>query len=259
MSDEKCPEDDRLYKPVYTVEGESIDREGDCGTTPQPPEPDSSSESSETSEGDIRTFTFDELSILCYDIGMGPEMIEGVIAQLLTQHFSDPNWIVYPELKQFVWDKDPAKSKIALLPVGRWNEVVDASPPAIVYSDLGQKPQRIAIGDQYEHSVLKPNEPSFARAYAGAHALMCIGQNDYQASQLASEIERWLTEFSFWLVSSLPFHDFQIQDRKQPQIFSALGNKVGVALTLTYSYIWTWQTTPYGPPLKSASVHYQQG
>ena len=256
---EACSTDDGLYKPTYTVEGEAIDREGDCGTTPQPPESDSSSESSESSVEDVRTFTFDELSILCYDIGLGPEMIEGVIAQLLTQHFSDPNWIVYPELRQFVWNKDPSLSKIAIIPVGRWNEIVDASPPAIVYADLGQQPQRIAIGDQYEHSAETPWKQTFARAYSGAHRLMCVGQNDFQASLLASEVERWLTEFSHWVVANLPFHDFQVGGRQAPQMFSDLGDKVGVALTLTYSYIWTWQTTPYGAPLKSASVHYQQG
>lgn len=259
MTDDKCPPEDYLYKPTYTVEGEPIDREGDCGTTPQPPEESSESGSSESSEAPVRTFTFDELSILCYDIGLGPEMIEGVIAQLLTQHFSDPNWIIYPELRQFVWNRDPSLSKIAIIPVGRWNEIVDSSPPAIVYSDLGQRPQRIAIGDQYSHTAKDPMDQAFARAYSGGHKLMCVGQNDFQASLLASEVERWLTEFSFWVVANLPFHDFQIADRQAPQLYDELGNKVGVALTLTYSYIWTWQTSPYGPPLKSASVHYMQG
>lgn len=250
----KCPED-ALYKPTYTVEGEALQRQGDCGTTPQPPEESSESSSEASSEADdVRTFTFDELSILCSDIGLSPEMVEGVIAQMLTQHFSDPEWVMFPELQQFVWTPDPTTTKIQILPMNYWTAAVDSTRPGIIYVDLGQQAQRLAIGDAYAQSRDNPQR-SYARAYTGGHRLMCLGQNDFQASQLASEIERWLTEFSPVIIESLPFHDFQVADRQAPQAFSALGDRVGVALTVTYSYIWTWETCPYGPPLKSLSTH----
>lgn len=249
MSD--CPEDKR-YLPAYTVEGEPLQREDDCGTTPQPPEESSEAESSEAD--DIRTFTFDQLSILCSDIGLSPEMVEGVLAQLLTQHFSDPEWIIYPELRQYVWTPKPETTKIQILPLNFWSAAVDGTRPGIIYSDLGQKAQRFSIGDQGAQSRDRPAQ-SYARAYTGGHRLMCLGQNDFQASQLASEIERWLTEFTPVIIASLPFHDFQVADRQAPQSFSALGDRVGVALTVTYAYIWSWETYPYGAPLKSLSTH----
>lgn len=257
MSDPEktCPETP-LYQPTYTVDGEDIARSGDCGVPTDVPPGEPTAD--QPAVGDVRTFTFDEISVLCDDIGLSPEMVEGVIAQLLTQHFSDPAWIIYPELRQFVWSPIPTQSKLPILPLNRWNELTDSNSPAIVYADLGQRPQRIAIGDQFAHSRLQPNRQSFARAYQGSHRLMCIGQNDFQAAMLATEIDRWLTEFSFQLLNRLPFHDFQIADRQPPQAFSALGDRVGVALSLSYSYIWSWETTPYGAPVKSASVHFNR-
>lgn len=252
-----CPPPDGKYVPPYTIEGEypPADGGGDL--------PSSTSRSDDEGPGglpadDVRTFSFDELSILCHDIGLSPEMVEGVIAQLLTQHFSDPASIIYPELKQYIWKPDSAETKIWIQPLQHWDETFDGKTPAVVYSDAGQKPQRLTIGDQYAHTGDRPGVESFVRAYTGAHRLMCIGQNDFQASQLATEVDRWFTEFAHWITKNLPFHDFQVVDRSQPMSFTALGDRIGVALTLSYSYIWAWETVPYGAPVKSASITFRK-
>ena len=254
-----CPPEDSGYRPPYTVEGMPVVPAGDCTEPAEQSDSDSGSDSSSDSADDgIRTFDLDKLSLLCADIGLSPEIVEGVIAQLLIQHFSDPEWIIYPELKQLVWSASPALSGIQILPVNRWNELVDGRLPAIVFSNLGQRPQRITIGDTYAHTRERPGTQSFVRAYTGGHRLACIGENDFQAAQLATELERWFTQFSHHLVDKLPFHDFQVLDRQAPQAFTALGDRIGVALTLSYSYIWTWETTPYGAPLKSSAVLYNR-
>jgi hypothetical protein len=199
----------------------------------------------------VHQFSFQELSILCNDIGLSPEMIEGVLAQLLTQHFSDPNWIIYDELRGYTWDPAPTKRKIQILPVNKWEEVAQSKMPAVVYSDLGQSFERLAIGDNYYLDKERNFTQAYTRACRGAHRLMCIGETDYSAALLATEVGRWLTEFAPRLVSALPFHDFQVAQRETPQTFNALGGRIGVALVVQYTYIWAWELAPAGPPLKA--------
>ena len=199
----------------------------------------------------VHQFSFQELSILCNDIGLSPEMIEGIFAQLLTQHFSDPNWIIYDELKGYTWDVDPTKRKMQILPVGKWEEVAQGKMPAVVYSDLGQNFERLVVGDDYYVDQERNFTQAYARVCRGAHRLMCIGESDYSAALLATEVGRWLSEFAPLIVKELPFHDFQVQQREAPKAFGALGGRIGVALVIQYTYIWAWELAPAGPPLKA--------
>jgi hypothetical protein len=199
----------------------------------------------------VHQFSFQELSILCNDIGLSPEMIDGVLAQLLTQHFSDPSWVIYDELKGYVWTPDPTKRKIQILPVSKWEEIATGKMPALVYSDLGQNFERLVIGDDYYLDNDRNYAQAYTRAVRGAHRIMCIGESDYSAALLATEVGRWLTEFAPVIVSKLPFHDFQIAQREAPRAFNALGGRIGVALVIQYTYIWAWELAPAGPPLKA--------
>lgn len=196
-------------------------------------------------------FTFQELSILCNDIGLSPEMIEGIIAQLLTQHFSDPSWITYDELRSYVWSPDVALRKINILPVNKWDELAVSKMPAIVYADLGQRLERLAIGDQFYMDNSRNYAEAYSRICQGNHRLMCVGESDLSSSMLATEVVRWFTEFGPKIVGSLPFMDFQVTQREAPKAFSAIGGRIGVALVFQYSYIWAWELAPAGPPLKA--------
>lgn len=231
-------------RPAYLVAGD-LDSGWGAGS--------SSSSADEPVGLGAKTFTLDQISILCDDIGLSPEMIEGVLVQLLTQHFGSADQITFPELKQFVWLPPPnPASKLQILPLHGWDEAAASKLPAIVYTDMGQTSARIAIGDR--HYQDRPDAEGFARAMSGMHRFLCLGENDYQASLLATEVTRFFTEFAPVLVRRLPFHDLQVVGRDAPKAFTTLGSRIGVALTLTYSYIWTWELTPSGPPLKTISL-----
>ena len=199
----------------------------------------------------VHQFSFGELSILCNDIGLSPEMIEGVLAQLLTQHFSDPSWIIYDELKGYIWHPDPAQRRIQILPVFKWDEIASGKMPALVYSDLGQNFERLVLGDDYYLDKDRDYTQAYVRACRGAHRIMCIGETDYSAALLATEVGRWLTEFAPVLVKELPFHDFQVSQREAPRAFNAIGGRIGVALVIQYTYTWAWELAAAGPPLKA--------
>jgi hypothetical protein len=245
----------RGTRPTFKVKGDTS-----SGWTPAddipvvlPPATGTNSDAAQSAvdANGFHQFTFRDISILCNDIGLSPEMVEGVIAQLLVQHFSDASGIIYPELSNYIWTSDPVTRKIQILPVNKWEEVAAGKMPAVVYSDLGQTIQRLAIGDQF---YVRPSEgyaEAFSRVCQGHHRLMCIGETDGSTGILASEVSRWFTEFAPMIVRSLPFLDFEVIQRDPPKAFNALGGRIGVALVLKYSYIWAWELAPAGPPLKA--------
>jgi len=236
-----CEANPPSYEPSYTVAGEDI-----AG----------SSSSSSSDDDGVYTFTFEELCDIVESVGLSPEMINGLMAQLLTQHFSCPDWYIYPELRPFVWNSDPSPAlrTLQIMPHYKWDVVSASKDPAIVYIGLGQNAQRITIGDQSYQSTARPEASGYVRSWSGAHRFMCIGQTKGQAEVLASELSQWFTEFTPWLISKLPFHDFQVVNRTVPQPFSELGDRVGVALTVSYAYLWAWELVPDGPPLKAATI-----
>lgn len=195
-------------------------------------------------------FTFSDITELCKDIGLSPDMISGVLAQLVIQHFSNPEWITYDELRGYTWDIDPAKRKIQILPVNKWEELAAGKMPAVVYADLGQNFQRLTIGDQF-YTNPETYAEGYVRSCSGSHRFMCVADTDAAAVMLANEIARWLTEFAPLITRELPFHDFQVVSQGTPQAYNAIGGRIGVALVVQYTYIWAWELTPAGPPLKS--------
>lgn len=244
---EEC--DDGVEDPSYIVvdEGGLFD--------PVSSEDGNSSSSSADDVDKPKVYTYDELVNLCGRLGMSPEMIDGVLVQLMAQHFSYPSHYLYPALAEVYWHEDSSQRTLNIYAFTTWQGPQEVETPAIVYNNLGQKPQRIAIGDQFYQSTERPGVEGFARQYHGAHRLMCLGNTDGQAELLASELSEWLTMFSPWLTRNLPFYDFQVGPREQPRLYSELGDKVGVAFTVSYSYLWAWEMVPAGPPLKSVSLN----
>lgn len=201
----------------------------------------------------VCTYTYERLAELCNDIGLSPEMIDGVLVQLITQHMSEASGLIHPELEDYLWSQDKSQTKLWLYKFTQWPGK-DASLPAIVYNDLGQQPQRIAVGDLHYHSSQRPEAEGFARAYVGQHRIMCVGMTDGQAGLLASELTKWLTSFTPWIRQNLPFFDFQVGVREQPKLYEELGNRVGVAFGVSYAYLWAWELVPASPPLKAATI-----
>lgn len=275
MSD--CPKD-LTYRPPYTVEGEDLERPDDCLDPVEDLFPSSSSSSSEdsysgsesrsslsmaeeissfsdntASDGDgneIPTFTLEQLSILCADIGLSPEMIEGVIAQLLIGHFSDPQLIIHQACENMIWTPG-SDTGIWIQPSYNWNSEQDGKLPAIYYKVNAQQQLRLTIGDQFYQI---DDREGFVRGVTGSHTLHCFASSDYVTNQLATEVEKWVTTFSQLICKKLPFHDFQVTNRGELQKQDAFGERMGVALTLNYVYLWAWETQPAGPPLKSATI-----
>lgn len=243
--------------PMYKVRGDA--RTGwtpsDDAPAPLPPAagaPPQPQQGMRQDDTGAHVFSFQQMSLLCAEIGLSPEMIDGIIAQLLVQHFSSSKNLIYDELSNYIWHPDPAQRKIFIMPLHNWNEINLGKLPAIVYANLGQQFERLAIGDaDYAYKSLTDVAQAYAKLVHGSHRIGCVADNEYTASLLATELTHWLTVFSPRLVADLPFHHFHVMQREPPQEFQALGGKIGVAFVVQYAYTWTWELAPKGPPLKS--------
>ncbi len=240
------------YKPPYTVE----DEDPNYGMSSSSSSADDNTASDEnTIDGSGITVDLREISELCNEVGLSPDMITGVFINMLVQHFGCPAEIYTPELKNYTWHPNPALRKIHFVPLNDANYVQSGHRPAIIYTELDQQASRFAIGDQGNLDQQRGPAQSYARAWQGAHRFLCVGTTSLQASLLAKELTQYFTEFGPWLLNHLPFHDFQVVDRSAPRNFSELGDHVGVALTVRYAYIWAWELVPDGPLLKDVSLN----
>ena len=61
----------------------------------------------------------EEPSALC-TLGRPPLVISGALLWIVRRHFSDPQMIVDPDLKDRVWSRDVETSQITIEPVTKW-------------------------------------------------------------------------------------------------------------------------------------------
>lgn len=244
-----CP-DDSGYVPSYTIDDE-IDESTLSSTSSDADE--TTNPGCEVENGAI-VCDLRKLSEICNTVGLSPDMISGVLVQMLAQHFSCPEDIIIPELRGYVYDPDPAETRIWIQPLYTWNKTDAGKVPRIVYVDLDQQSKRITIGDQFYQHNTRLGAQGFVRSWSGSHRFMCIGHTDLEASLLARELAQFWTQFTPWIIANLPFHDFHVQSRSAPQQFDELGDRMGVALVVSYSYIWSWELVPDGPPLKAVTM-----
>lgn len=237
--------------------------EDSCNDQYQPPyelEDDSSglllsSSSSSSADDDVVVFDFEQLVKICGEVGMSTQMVEGVIIQMITNHFSCPDDYLYPQLSGKKWSVDPDQRTLHIRPLNTFLSKSEAGQiPAIVYTNMGQRKTRITIGDQFYQTAKNPEVEGFVQAWTGSHNFACIGQTDGEAELLASEFVEWMTSFAPRIIRDLPFHDFQVVQSGRPQAFEQLGGRVGVALSLQYSYLWAWELVPEAPALSAASL-----
>ena len=87
-----------------------------------------------------------------------------------------------------LWDIDPAKRKIQILPVNKWEELAAGKMPAVVYADLGQNFQRLTIGDQF-YTNPETYAEGYVRSCSGSHRFMCVADTDAAAVMLVGEGE----------------------------------------------------------------------
>lgn len=218
-------------------------------TPPGPPGPPGPP----TPEPTFPAYDWTDLSGIC-PYGLDIRSTNRIILQILKGHFSDPNKIVIPSLKQYVYTTDPVTSKIRIVLNTAFNLAQNGLLPAIVVKRGLQKQQRLVIGDLSDKDLaMTEGITGYSRAWQGAHRIMVLGTADGQVEDLALEVNQLFTCLSPILRSDVPFLDFQVTDMSELGIIEDLGQTLGVAIEVIYTYEYGWRVVRNAPELRGVA------
>lgn len=187
--------------------------------------------------------------------GFDLSILNRLFMRLLKYHFSNPDCIFYPAVRQFVYSDDPSISRIAI----EMNTSIDLRSdqlPRLVVMRGPQKPQRLVIGDRGERQDVSVGEERYTRLIQGSHRIICSGNGDGFLEDLAQEVFDFLNAASPLLRRDWPLHDFQVAAMSQAGIFQELGDVLGVAIDVTYVYEYSWTIVRDRPAITSGSVEF---
>lgn len=183
-------------------------------------------------------------------------MVTAVVMQILMNHFSSPSLIFTESLQQYIWTPNATTTKMRIAQNTTFDASVSGMLPALIVKRGDIKAERRVMGDRYLVDSLQ-GISTFVRFHTGTHTVFCVAETDGEAEDLSLEVFDILNFLSPPIVEILPFHDFQIVGIGELGVLEELGNKIGVPVTIQYSYEYGWAVKPIAPRLKSLSINVQ--
>jgi len=197
-------------------------------------------------------FTYNWLSTaeICPS-GFSPKTTSLLFMRLLKNHFSNPDNIMDPLLKSYVYSEDPTLSKIRIVLNTNYSSNV-GQVPALVVKRLEQKMTRVVLDDFGDGGDPLMGLPHFVRFVNGGHRVICTGQADGFMEALAFEVFSLLNCVSPVIRRALPMHDFQVLGMSEVGILEDLGQTFGITIDSTYIYEYGWLIENIAPVVHGA-------
>lgn len=198
----------------------------------------------------------DRVSDLC-GYGMRPHAMTGLLRQLLIQHFTDPNNIDEPKLRQKFLEVGGWKQNengqldggILIESITRWLPNDADKRPAILIKRNGWEWQRIAIGDNTGFKI-DTGANSYTGLWQGTHTLYCLSLTGLEVELLAVEVVRFLQHFGPWIREQLDLKRFMITQVGGVGEVKEVVQGYAVPVTVAYVAEESWSLQPYAPRLK---------
>jgi len=223
----------------------------DCNDLPNPPEVEAL-----FPEGSVPEPRLNKVSALC-SYGMRPHVMTGLIRQLLLGHFSDPDNIEEPRVRRQLaeigmWrpsDNGLNAGGILIESITRWQPATADKRPAVLIRRNSWRWQRQGVGDQIGGNVYE-GSLSYAGMWEGSHTLFCLCPSGAETEFLATEVVKFLHQFSPWIREQMNLHRFMVSEVGGiGEVQEALQ---GYAVPVTVAYVAeeAWTLQPYAPRLK---------
>lgn len=199
------------------------------------------------------------VSYLC-EHGWQPLLITGFLRDFLHRQWCDPQNIVSPEMKQYVW-RDSVTSGILIESVHRYKPESIESRPAIMIKRNAFRQFPIGISNQMMGAGITayPNEKGaihrFSTLFVGSHTLFCIHKTGASAEILASEVLEQAVTATFPIRLHLGLRQFSVTEvgAIQPIANEAYENMI-VPITIGWAYEFTWQLREESLALQDISL-----
>jgi len=212
----------------------------------------SSSSSSSSPPPEDRT---SKVSSLC-SLGMRPQLMTGVLRQLLMQHFADKDNLeeqalraADADLHDFLWRADDTTG-IVIDSVTRWDPGLVERRPAVILKRNSWQNVRMGIGDRHMGMAGTNGQERYSTFMAGSHTLFCIATEGAETELLAAEVYRTLITFSPEILKSMQLHRFTVMEVSSLSKLQEATDRYVAAVTVAYAHEESWQLNLHGPVLK---------
>lgn len=186
-------------------------------------------------------------------LGPTPRLLSGMLRQLLTQHFVDPNQIVNFHLRQTLQEqgawKEDVGSGILIESIHRWRPEQFGALPALLIKDGDWTWRRVGIGNQ-AGGDWRTGERFFSGMWAGSHVVFAISSEPAAAQLLAAETAKLLLYYSEEIEKHLNLRRFEVVRIGALSALQEADGQYVSPVDMAYIADETWLTQPDAPRLK---------
>lgn len=199
-----------------------------------------------------------DVSYLCEN-GWQPLLITGFLRDLLARQWADPNNIITPEFKQYVWS-EAASSGILIESVHRYRADVIEKRPAIMIKRNSFRNMPTGFSGQifgggfaaYENE--KGAISRYTTLFTGSHTLFCIHSTGASTEILATEVMAHLVACTHPIRLHLGLRQFSVTDVGAIQELEESSENYVVPITVGWGYEHTWELKDGSLPLQGVSM-----
>jgi hypothetical protein len=199
-----------------------------------------------------------DISYLC-DNGWQPLLITGFLRDLLVRQWANPQNIVSPEMKQYVWSEQ-ASSGILIESVHRYRADLVEKRPAIMIKRNSFRNMQLGFAGLNNGAGIAayPNEKGaisrHQTLFVGSHTLFCIHGTGASAEILASEVMSHLVACLYPIRRHLGLRQFSVTEVGAIQELEESNENYVIPITVGWGYEHVWELKEESLPLQSVSL-----
>lgn len=183
--------------------------------------------------------------------GWQPILLTGFMRDRLINHFASPLNIETPDLRHIVWQPGE-RTGILIESVHRWRQGLVEKRPAVIVKRNAYHSVRLAISDFSGKD--KFGGKDYVVLWVGSHTLFCINRTGASVEILATEVQRYFTQFAQVFKEYLNFKSFSVVEVGAiSEVEEATESQV-VPVTVGWAYEETWNLRKEARPAWRVSL-----
>ena len=211
----------------------------------------------------------DEWSSLC-STGLTPNIVTGALLRFIQEHFSNPNKIENPFLRDNIWRDNPGDTTegipskgILIEPTYNWNPRDFQRRLAVYISRNAMTTQRLGINDGLQVGLgkdpktgeLKTDEGQYhVVGVQGSHTLACVGRAGAEVEILGTEVWKEVLHFSPVLRRDLKLKRLVVSEASPVAQLQEYDQHFVVTVAVGWYYFEKWRLRQIAPWLKGVSI-----
>jgi hypothetical protein len=203
-----------------------------------------------TSPPNITTTSPDAAPSSLRSLGLRPQLMTGILLQIIRQHFADAQNIEAPSLTDFVWIPGET-SPITIEPAGVWRPTDVEEMPRIIVKRGDWISERIGINDQLMGGDIWDGSETFSKTMNGTHVITMTQPSEDAADILAYEVYAELSRYGPLIRRNLCLKRFSVNGIAAPVVHEQAREITSTSVHVSYSGSEDWVIQSAAPALKT--------